>query len=116
MRFFAENGFTLARFASEKFGPVVVRDELIYRKELRLMDEFVVDFELVGISEDGVRFRVRNTFLNNSNEIVASVTSEGVWFDLEGRRPRAPPPDLDRLMRALQHARDYSEIPPKNSK
>src|SRR5579872_6937429 len=48
--FFAQHGFTVSRFAAEKFGPVVVRDELVYRKELRLMDEFKVDFELVGIS------------------------------------------------------------------
>ncbi len=54
MLFFAQHGFTLARFASEKFGPVVMRDELVYRKELRLMDEFTVDFQLVGLSEDGV--------------------------------------------------------------
>ena len=53
MLFFAQHGFTLARFASEKFGPVVMRDELVYRKELRLMDEFTVDFQLVGLSEDG---------------------------------------------------------------
>jgi acyl-CoA thioester hydrolase len=43
MLFFAKHGFTASRFASEKFGPVIVRDELVYRKELRLMDEFKVD-------------------------------------------------------------------------
>ncbi len=57
------------------------------RKELRLMEEFTVDLELVGISADGVRFRVRNTFHNAAKEVAASVTSEGVWFDLERRQP-----------------------------
>jgi len=113
MHYFTEHGFSIARFASEKFGPVVVRDELTYRRELRLMDEFVVDFELVGISENGSRFKVRNTFRNASNEVTASVTSEGVWFDLERRRPRIPPPDLDDLMRALLRAKDFAEIPDK---
>ena len=111
MHYFTENGFTMARFASEKFGPVVVRDELTYRRELRLMDEFVVDFELVGLSESGTRFKVRNTFWTASREVAASVTSEGVWFDLEHRRPRVPPSDLDTLMRALRRASDYAEIP-----
>jgi len=113
MHYFTEHGFTMARFASEKFGPVVVRDELTYRKELRLMDEFVVDLELVGISGDGIRFRVRNTFRNASEDVAASVTSEGVWFDLEHRRPRTPPPDLDKLMRVLWRAKDFTEIPDK---
>ena len=114
MLFFAQKGFTMARFAAERFGPVVVRDELVYRKELRLLDEFTVDFELAGLSADGVRFRVRNTFRNVASEVAAAVTSEGVWFDLERRRPRAPPPELDGLMRALRRTDDFAEIPDKN--
>jgi acyl-CoA thioester hydrolase len=115
MLFFAQHGFTIARFASEKFGPVVTRDELVYRKELRLMDEFTVDFELAGLSDDGVGFRVRNTFRNAAKDVAAVVTSDGVWFDLEQRRPRAAPTDLDTLMRALQRSTDFADIPSKKS-
>jgi acyl-CoA thioester hydrolase len=115
MLFFNQNGFTVSRFASEKFGPVVVRDELVYLKELRLVEDFRVDFEAAGLSQDGVRFRVRNTFRNSSNDISAAVTSDGVWFDLERRKPRIPPQDLDSLMRALQRTNDFTEIPSKSS-
>jgi len=93
----------------------VVRDELTYRKELRLMDEFSVDLELVGISKKGIRFRVRNAFRTATGDLAASVTSGGVWFDLEHRRPRIPPPDLDNLMRTLWHAEDFAEIPDKQT-
>lgn len=113
--FFFQHGFTVSRFASERFGPAITRDELVYRKELRLMDEFRVDFESVGFSEDGVRFRVRNTFRNALNEVLATVTSDGVWLDLENRRPRAPPADLDILMRNLQRSTDFSEITPRKT-
>jgi acyl-CoA thioester hydrolase len=115
MLFFNQNGFTMSRFASEKFGPLIVRDELLYHKELRLMEDFRVDFEAAGLSQDGVRFRVRNTFRNSANDISAVVTSDGVWFDLERRKPRIPPRDLDNLMRALQRTNDFAEIPSKNS-
>jgi acyl-CoA thioester hydrolase len=110
MLYLAKHGFTPARFALEKFGPVVIRDELTYRKELRLMDRFTVDYELVGLSENGRAFKVRNTFRNAAGEVAASVTSEFVWFDLEHRRPRAPPPDLDSLLRALPHANDFGSL------
>jgi acyl-CoA thioester hydrolase len=110
MLYFAKCGFTPARFALERFGPVVVRDELTYLKELRLMDKFAVDYELVGISENGKGFKVRNTFRNASRDVVASVTSEFVWFDLEHRRLRIPPPDLDSLMRSLRHSRDFGNL------
>jgi len=115
MLFFNQNGFTMSRFASEKFGPVIIRDELVYRKELRLMEDFRVDFEAVGLSRDGARFRIRNTFRNSANEVSAVVTSDGVWFDLERRKPRIPPQDLDNLMRTLQRTKDFAEMPSKNS-
>ena len=115
MLYFAQHGFTMARFAAEKFGPVLAHDDLVYRRELRLMDEFTVDLELVGISADGVRFRLRNTFWNSANEVAAIMTSDGVWFDLEHRRPRVPPKDIDDLMRALPRASDFAEIPSKPS-
>jgi len=79
------------------------------------MDEFKVDFELAGLSQDGVRFRVRNTFRNRDGEISAVVTSDGVWFDLEHRKPRRPPSDLDSLMRTLQRTNDFEEIPSRSS-
>jgi acyl-CoA thioester hydrolase len=112
--FFAQHGFTVSRFATEKFGPVMTRDEIVYRKELRLGEEFRVDLESVGISKDGVRFRVRNTFHNAENVVIATITSDGVWFDLETRRPRVPPPEIDNLMRNLKRSGDYAETLPRN--
>jgi len=115
MLFFNQNGFTMSRFASERFGPVVVRDELVYRKELRLMEDFRVNLEVAGLSRDGARFRLRNTFLTSANGISAVVTSDGVWLDLERRKPRIPPRELDNLMRALPRTNDFAEIPLKSS-
>lgn len=111
---FAENGFPASRFASERIGPVILRDELVYRKELRLMDEYSVDLEFFGISFDGTRFDVGNTFRTASDEIAAIVRSQGLWFDLETRRPRIPPPELNAVQRRLPHGDGFKEIPARS--
>ncbi|MCI4343238.1 MAG: thioesterase family protein [Thermoplasmata archaeon] len=115
VRFFALHGLSVARFAAEHFGPVIVRDELVYRKELRLLDEFTVDLELVGVSGDGLRFQLSNTFRTAAGEVAAEVTSEGVWFDLEQRRPRAPPPEVDAVQREMRRGERFHEIPSRSS-
>ncbi len=109
--FFARCGFPGPRFAELRIGPVIVRDELVYRKELRLMDEYTVDLVTVGLSPDGVRFAVENTFRNAASEVTAIVTSEGLWFDLDRRKPRIPPPDLDAAMRSMPRGDRYRELP-----
>lgn len=111
--FFAEHGYPGRRFVAERVGPVIVRDELAYRKELRLLDEFTVDLETHGLSSDGVRFEIGNTFYNGADEIAALVTSEGVWFDLDKRRPRPPPPELDSVQRMPHRSARFREIPPR---
>lgn len=113
-QFFAEHGYPGPRFVAERIGPVIVRDELAYRKELRLLEEFTVDLELHGISSDGTRFIIGNTFHNAAREVAASVISEGVWFDLDRRRPRAPPPDLDKAQREMPRSEGFKEIPSRS--
>jgi acyl-CoA thioester hydrolase len=115
MLFFADHGFPVARLAAEHLGPVIVRDELVYRRELRLLEEFTVDVELVGISSDGSRFQLGNTFHHPAGEVAAVVTSEGVWFDLDKRRPRPPPPELDSVQRAIPRGDRFKEIPARPS-
>ncbi|MCI4352691.1 MAG: thioesterase family protein [Thermoplasmata archaeon] len=112
--FFAKNGFPASRFASERIGPVITRDELAYRKELRLLDEFTVDLELFGLSLDGTRFDLGNTFRSEAGEVVAVVRSQGLWFDLEHRRPRAPPPELDAVQHKAPRASEFKEIGSKS--
>ncbi len=113
--YFARRGFPGSRFGVERLGPVITKDELVYRKELRLGDEYTVDLYAVGLSPDGVHFSIRNTFRDASGELVAVVTSEGVWFDLDSRRPRAPPPELDAAQRSMPRSETFAEIPSRRS-
>jgi acyl-CoA thioester hydrolase len=109
--FFAHHGFSVSRFAAERIGPVILRDELVYRKELRLLDEFTVDLEAFGLSSDGTRFDLGNTFRIGEDVVAAVVRSEGLWFDLDKRRPRAPPPELDAVERKMPRGEGFRELP-----
>jgi acyl-CoA thioester hydrolase len=113
-QYFALNGFPGERFAAERIGPVILRDELVYRKELRLLDQFTVDHKVVGLSSDGVRFAIENTFRDVHDEVTAIVTSEGLWFDLDERKPRSPPPELDAVQRRMPRAEQFRELPSRN--
>lgn len=110
-RFFSSHGYTAQRFAVERIGPAIVRDELSYRRELRLGDSFSVDLRARGLSVDGSRFIIENRFSIDVGDIVAVVVSEGVWFDLEQRKPRVPPPDLEAAVRLIPRANGFLEIP-----
>lgn len=110
MMFFSENGFPVAEFARLKIGPVVLKEEIEYYKEVRLLQEIVVTLELAGLSADGSRFLFRNEILRQDGKVCARITSAGGWLDLSLRRLVAPPAELLAALRSLPHAPDFIDL------
>lgn len=100
-------GFTAAAFAERHFGPVILDDHLTYRREIRLLQPFTVDYQMAAATSDGRRFKVRNRFTTAEHGLCATVESLGVWFDLASRRPIRPPADLQEAFGQLQRTEDY---------
>jgi acyl-CoA thioester hydrolase len=55
LMFFTEHGFPTSEFSRLGFGPIVIRDEVDYRKEVSLLDEISVTLALGGMATDGSR-------------------------------------------------------------
>lgn len=107
--FFDSVGFTGRRFAELRIGPVILEDRLVYRREIRLLETFSVDFQTVALSPDGRRFKVRNRFSTEEQGLCATVEAVGLWFDLDERRPLVPPTELQDAFLALARADDFEE-------
>ena len=107
MMFFAENGFPTGEFSRLRMGPVVMKDEVEYRKEVSLLQEITVTLSLAGHSEDGSRFELRNEIFCLDGTLCARVTSAGGWLDLEARKLVAPPEALHNAMKSLPRTSDF---------
>lgn len=111
MMFFAENGFAAREFEELKFGPVVLRDEVSYFRELKLLERMSVDLALAGLSEDGSRFRIRNQFFRPDSQLAAVVTTLGGWLNLQTRKLSRPPERLEVVLARLGRTEDYEDLP-----
>jgi acyl-CoA thioester hydrolase len=110
MMFFEANGFSMREFERLRFGPVILKDELEYYRELRLLEPVRVTLEADGLSEDGMRFRLRNEFFREDGQKVARVTSSGGWLDLSARKLKAPPEELRKLLEILPRTADFQVL------
>jgi acyl-CoA thioester hydrolase len=111
MMFFSENGFPMAEFHRLRMGPVILRDELDYFREVGLLEEIRVTLELVELSVDGSRFLLQNTFYHSDGKLVARVRSKGGWLDLIARKLVVPPDRLLTAMRRAPRSEDFQEVP-----
>ena len=111
MMYFAEHGFPTAEFARLKLGPVVMKDDLEYRKEVGLLQEINVTLAIAGLSTDGSRFVLRDDILRPDGTLCARVTSAGGWLDLAARKLVAPPAPLLAALQSLPRTDDFTALP-----
>ena len=107
MIYFSENGFPMTEFMRLRIGPVIMKDELEYFKEVQLLETLKVTLSQAGQAEDGSRFLLRNEIYRSDGKLVARVTSAGGWLDLSARRLVVPPETLLKAMRSMPKTDDF---------
>ena len=110
MMFFAENGFPMSEFSKLRLGPVIMKDEVEYRKEVGLLQPITVTLAMAGMSADGSRFLMRNDIQRPDGELCARVTSSGGWLDLQARKLVAPPEQLLSALRLLPRTDNFEAL------
>ena len=114
LMYFETHGFPAREFERLRVGPVIFRDEVDYLREVRLLESVSVTLALAGLSEDGMRFRLRNEFFGPDGKLAARVTTIGAWLNLSTRKLTAPTEALAAALASLPRSDDYAVLPPRS--
>ena len=112
MAFLAAGGFGWKELSAAGIGPVLLREELEYLREIGLGEAVRVDLQLAAASPDGARWRFRHGIFKASGEVAARVTVTGGWIDLAARKLALPPEPLRAHFAAAPRADDFEELRP----
>ena len=110
MMYFAEKGFSASELMRLKIGPVVMKDEIEYFREVHLLQEIRVGLATAGLSPDGSRYILRNEFSHADGQRCAVVTTTGGWLDLTARKLTAPPDPLRAALESLTRIEGFREL------
>jgi acyl-CoA thioester hydrolase len=108
--FLAEHGFPPSRFGELNFGPVILREEMLFYREVGPDDLLTVDYRLAGMSEDGRRFRLHHRVWRRDGALAAEITTEGGWMDLSARKMKPPPSPLLAALGGLVRTTDFEDL------
>ena len=97
----AEWGYDIKAFARLRLGPILFREETVFRKEVHIGEEILVDSRLLSVNEDGTRWSILHTIRKADGRVAATVTVDGAWLDLDKRKLTTPPAALAEAFRAL---------------
>jgi acyl-CoA thioester hydrolase len=110
-RLLAAHGFDAQRLEALRFGPVMMREETRYRRELHLGDQVTVTVRCAGLSADASHWRVQQEVLRADGMEAAVLTITGGWIHLDERRLIVPPAELAGVLLALPRTRGFEELP-----
>lgn len=111
--FLAEHGCGFDVLAASGFGPVLLREEIDYLREVRMNETVEVDFWQLGMTADRSRWRLRHEFTRADGKPVARLLLDGGWMDLRTRRLAAPPPAIRGALDQAPKDPAWAELPAK---
>ncbi len=113
MCFFTDHGLTMQIMRDNTFGPVLLREECVFKRELHFGDEVAINVRLKHLWHDHTRWTLVHELYKNKEKLAAVITIDGAWIDSVKRKLTAPPPIANRTFEALIKTPDYSLIEKK---
>lgn len=90
-------GLTTSKLEELQVGPILFREEAVFRREIKLEDNITLDVQLLKSFKDYSRFTLRHTFFKEDGTPAATVTVDIAWIDLVKRKLTLP----DEFMRNI---------------
>jgi acyl-CoA thioester hydrolase len=94
MAFMVENGLTPAVFMKHHFGPIIFREECIFKKEITFGDSVTVSFKVEKVTVDFGRWTLICEIYKNEKTLAAIVTVDGAWMDTVTRKLTTVPAEF----------------------
>lgn len=91
IEFLNEHGLTYHVMQELKFGPILFREECIFRREIRSGDEIKMNLQLVRSKKDFSRWSIEHQITKADGSLCALLTVDGAWMDVVKRKLSSPP-------------------------
>jgi acyl-CoA thioester hydrolase len=108
--FLEERGLNAGFMAKNQFGPILFREECVFRKEIRLGDTITIDLQLLKAREDQSRWAIQHKIVKNDGVLAAIITVEGAWIDVFQRKLTVPPETVRHVFENMPRAAEFQWI------
>ncbi len=110
VEFLAAHGLDTSAMMALQFGPILFREECVFRKEIRSEDIVHIDLKLLKAKKDISRWSIQHHITKNSGIISAIITVDGAWINMSERKLAAPHEKVIEVFNAMPKADDFDWI------
>jgi acyl-CoA thioester hydrolase len=108
--FLSEMGLTAEKLEELKIGPIIFREEAIFKREINLEDKIEIDVELTKATSDFSRWAIRHTITKQNGTVAAILNLDGAWIDLEKRKLATAPEFIQKIFSDFPKSDDFQWV------
>jgi len=100
-------GLPEMEFVKNTIGPILFREEILYRREAKLNDEIRVTCLLTKSREDATRWSLKHQLYRQDDVLVAELNVDGSWIDMKKRKLAVLPTDFATKFLSIPKSDDF---------
>ncbi len=108
LQFLHENGVTTELMLARNFGPVLFREEAVFKREVKFSDPVYIDLHLLKSRRDYSRWTMQHRITKEDGSLCCIITIDGAWFDTKERKLAAPLPEVTAMMLKMPKAEAFT--------
>lgn len=101
LSFLEGRGLTPALMQRLQFGPVIFREECVFRKEIKYGDRVCINLKLVKGRKDYSRWTIVHEIKKNDDTLCAVITIDGAWINVSERKLFVPPAEVAQIFQQM---------------
>lgn len=103
----AQLGLTPQVLQQLQIGPIIWREECVFKREIRLTDQVVIDSKLRRARRDFSRWSIRHQLTRTDGTLCAEINIDGAWLDTSTRKLAQTPPQVHQAFGSLPQTDDF---------
>jgi acyl-CoA thioester hydrolase len=101
LEYLAARGINMQFMQQHQFGPILFREEAVFKREILLADTVSLGIVLLKANKDFSRWTVQHHLIKNNDTLAAIITVEGAWIDVLKRKLMAPPAEAQAAFESM---------------
>jgi len=110
MDFLREKGLTPAVMQQLQCGPIIFREEAVFRKEIKYGEPVSINLSLIKGKRDYSRWTISHEIKKQDDILCAVVTVDGAWLNILERKLFIPPVEVARVFQQMPVRENFEWI------
>ncbi|HWJ29944.1 MAG TPA: thioesterase family protein [Flavisolibacter sp.] len=112
VEFLNEYGLTADVMIKLQFGPILFREECIFRREIKSGDVINMDLKLLKSKKDFSRWSIQHRITKIDGTLCATITVDGAWMNIVQRKLMSPPEQVHEVFNKMPKSEGFQWLTP----